>query len=127
APILSGIPGRPGRNEPLRVARAAEESRRSCRTILPPRTALARRAAAGMSAGGGSKYMRVVITGAAGFVGQKLAAALAKAGTLDGERITELALFDVVAPKAPAGAVKITTHVGNIAARADVEALVGSS
>src|SRR5262245_63433913 len=42
----------------------------------------------------GAGVMRVVITGAAGFVGQKLAAALAKAGSLGGERIAELALFD---------------------------------
>jgi hypothetical protein len=57
--------------------------------------------------------MRVVITGAAGFVGQKLVAALAKAGTLGGERIDELALFDVVEPKKPAAAAKITTRVAN--------------
>lgn len=70
--------------------------------------------------------MRVVITGAAGFVGRKLAAALAKAGTLGGAKITELALFDVVEPPKPPASAKITTHVGNIASRPDVEALVGS-
>ncbi|HEY7607934.1 MAG TPA: D-erythronate dehydrogenase [Alphaproteobacteria bacterium] len=69
--------------------------------------------------------MRVVVTGAAGFVGQKLVAALAKAGTLGGQRIDELALFDVVEPKTPAAAAKITTKVGNIAARDEVEALIG--
>lgn len=69
--------------------------------------------------------MRVVITGAAGFIGQKLAQALAKAGTLDGQRIDELALFDVVEPKKPASAAKVTARVGNIAARAEVEALIG--
>jgi nucleoside-diphosphate-sugar epimerase len=69
--------------------------------------------------------MRVVITGAAGFVGQKLAQALAKAGTLDGQRIDELALFDVVEPKKPASTAKVTARVGNIAARAEVEALIG--
>jgi len=70
--------------------------------------------------------MRVVITGAAGFVGRKLASALAKAGRLDGAKITELALFDVVEPPKPEGAVRITTQVGNIAARPDVDALIGS-
>jgi nucleoside-diphosphate-sugar epimerase len=69
--------------------------------------------------------MRVVITGAAGFVGQKLAAALAAAGTLDGAPITELALFDVVAPTAPPGAVKVTAETGDIADRATVDALIG--
>ena len=69
--------------------------------------------------------MRVVITGAAGFVGRKLAAALAKAGRLDGARITELALFDVVEPPKPASSVPITTHVGNIAAHSEGCILVG--
>jgi nucleoside-diphosphate-sugar epimerase len=69
--------------------------------------------------------MRVVITGAAGFVGRKLAAALAKAGTLDGAKINELALFDVVEPPKPEGTVRIATHVGNIAARPEVAALIG--
>ncbi len=69
--------------------------------------------------------MRVVITGAGGFVGQKLAAALAKAGALGGERIDELALFDVAEPRKPASAAaKVTTHVGNIASRPEVEALI---
>ena len=69
--------------------------------------------------------MRVVITGGGGFVGQKLAQALAKAGTLDGAAITELVLFDVIEAKKPAGAVKVTTKVGDIADRATVEALIG--
>lgn len=68
--------------------------------------------------------MRVVITGGGGFVGQKLAQALAKAGTLDGAKITELVLFDVVAAKKPAGAVPVTVKTGDIADRATVEALV---
>lgn len=69
--------------------------------------------------------MRVIITGGAGFVGQKLAQALAKAGTLDGAKIGELVLFDVVEPKKPAGAVKVTAKTGDIADRATVEALIG--
>ncbi|MCW5772606.1 MAG: SDR family oxidoreductase [Rhodospirillaceae bacterium] len=68
--------------------------------------------------------MRVVITGGAGFVGQKLAQALVKAGTLDGTPIGELVLFDVVEPTVPAGAVKVTTQTGDIADRAAVDALI---
>ncbi|MGH7004777.1 MAG: D-erythronate dehydrogenase [Alphaproteobacteria bacterium] len=69
--------------------------------------------------------MRVVITGGAGFVGQKLAQALAKAAALDGAKVTELVLFDVVEPRKPDGPVKVTTKVGDIADRATVEALIG--
>jgi nucleoside-diphosphate-sugar epimerase len=76
------------------------------------------------SAGGGKKNMRVVITGGGGFVGQKLAAALSQSGKLGGERIGELVLFDVAEPHRPAGGVKVTTVVGDIADRSQVDALI---
>ena len=42
--------------------------------------------------------MRVLITGGGGFLGQKLAKALAAAGTIDGHDITAMELVDVVPP-----------------------------
>ncbi|TIW44961.1 MAG: NAD-dependent epimerase, partial [Mesorhizobium sp.] len=46
--------------------------------------------------------MRILITGAAGMVGRKLIARLAKDGTLSGRRIAALDLHDIVPPQAPA-------------------------
>lgn len=48
--------------------------------------------------------MKVLILGAAGMVGRKLADRLAQEGHLGGKNITRLTLHDVVAPRAPANA-----------------------
>ncbi|TIV68112.1 MAG: NAD-dependent epimerase, partial [Mesorhizobium sp.] len=45
--------------------------------------------------------MRILITGAAGMVGRKLVARLAKDGALRGRKITALDLHDIVPPQAP--------------------------
>jgi len=47
--------------------------------------------------------MHILITGAAGMIGRKLTARLAKDGTLNGRRIDTLTLTDIVALAAPAG------------------------
>jgi D-erythronate 2-dehydrogenase len=47
--------------------------------------------------------MHILITGAAGMIGRKLAARLAKDGQLNGQKIDHLTLIDVVAPEKPAG------------------------
>jgi len=47
--------------------------------------------------------MHILITGAAGMIGRKLAARLAKDGQLNGQKIDDLTLIDVVAPEKPAG------------------------
>ena len=47
--------------------------------------------------------MHILITGAAGMIGRKLTARLAKDGKLNGEKIDKLTLIDVVPPSAPAG------------------------
>ncbi|TIT10365.1 MAG: NAD-dependent epimerase, partial [Mesorhizobium sp.] len=55
--------------------------------------------------------MRVLITGAAGMVGRKLIARLAKDGTLSGRKIAALDLHDIVPPQAPAlEGVGVTIH-----------------
>ncbi|HZP19418.1 MAG TPA: D-erythronate dehydrogenase [Bauldia sp.] len=48
--------------------------------------------------------MHILIIGAAGMIGAKLAARLAKDGTLGGTPIDRMSLVDVVAPQPPAGA-----------------------
>jgi nucleoside-diphosphate-sugar epimerase len=48
--------------------------------------------------------MKVAITGAAGFIGRKLAERLAKDGALAGRDVTGLMLYDVVEPAVPRGA-----------------------
>lgn len=47
--------------------------------------------------------MHVLIIGAAGMVGRKLAAKLASEGHLGGNQVTKMTLVDVIAPEGPAG------------------------
>ncbi|RWC08346.1 MAG: NAD-dependent epimerase/dehydratase family protein, partial [Mesorhizobium sp.] len=69
--------------------------------------------------------MRVLITGAAGMVGRKLIARLAKDGTLSGRKIAALDLHDIVPPQAPAlEGVGVTIHTGDLAAASAMERLV---
>ncbi|RWI05989.1 D-erythronate dehydrogenase [Mesorhizobium sp.] len=71
--------------------------------------------------------MRVLITGAAGMVGRKLIARLAKDGTLSGRKIAALDLHDIVPPQAPTlEGVGVTIHTGDLAAASAMERLVAS-
>ena len=47
--------------------------------------------------------MHILVTGAAGMIGRKLAARLVRDGQLNGQKIDRLTLIDVVAPEKPAG------------------------
>ncbi|MEO5323423.1 SDR family oxidoreductase [Mesorhizobium sp. CC13] len=68
--------------------------------------------------------MRVLITGAAGMVGRKLAARLAADGMLAGRRITMLDLHDIVPAPAPSiDGVAVRTLTGDLAAAGSAEAL----
>jgi nucleoside-diphosphate-sugar epimerase len=71
--------------------------------------------------------MRILITGAAGMVGRKLIARLAKDGHLRGQRIKALDLHDIVPPQAPdmKGA-EVTVHTGDLAEAGSCEALVAA-
>ncbi|MER9414651.1 SDR family oxidoreductase [Mesorhizobium sp. M0306] len=61
--------------------------------------------------------MRILITGAAGMVGRKLIARLAKDGTLGGRKIAALDLHDIVPPQAPVlEGVSISVHTSDLAA-----------
>jgi len=59
--------------------------------------------------------MRVMILGAAGMVGRKLAERIARDGGIGGQAVTALELVDVVAPSAPAGfAGEVTTQSADL-------------
>jgi nucleoside-diphosphate-sugar epimerase len=71
--------------------------------------------------------MRILITGAAGMVGRKLIARLAKDGKLRGEKIAALDLHDIVPPQAPEmKGVEVTTHTGDLAEAGAGEALMAA-
>ncbi|OBQ92153.1 D-erythronate dehydrogenase [Mesorhizobium sp. AA23] len=71
--------------------------------------------------------MRVLITGAAGMVGRKLIARLAKDGVLRGRKIAALDLHDIVPPQAPTLAgVDLSIHTGDLSTPGATAKLVAS-
>lgn len=71
--------------------------------------------------------MRILITGAAGMIGQKLVKRLAANGSLGGRQISALQLQDVVAPAdIQIADVLVTKHVGDLADPSAAEALVAT-
>ena len=71
--------------------------------------------------------MRVLITGAAGMVGRKLLARLAKDGTLRGRKISALDLHDIVPAQAPAiDRVDVSIRTGDLAEPGATARLVAS-
>jgi D-erythronate 2-dehydrogenase len=71
--------------------------------------------------------MKVLIIGGAGMVGRKLAERLASDGRVGSRDISELTMYDVVAPTAPKGA-KFTVHTatGDLPAKGETDKLVVS-
>ena len=72
--------------------------------------------------------MRILIIGAAGMVGRKLAEHLIAEGTLGGETISTLHAVDVISPALPPrdGGPALELGTGNVTQEADVKALVAS-
>lgn len=70
--------------------------------------------------------MEVLILGAAGMVGGKLARTLAAAGGLGAREIDSLSLVDVVLPPSPPGAVPVTARVCDIADAGKLRELLAS-
>jgi nucleoside-diphosphate-sugar epimerase len=70
--------------------------------------------------------MRVLILGAGGFLGTRLAAHLARTQQLAGRSIDELVLFDVRALPAPASACAVAVVHGDLRESATLDALFGS-
>lgn len=69
--------------------------------------------------------MHILIIGAAGMVGRKLAARLAKDGNLDGRAIEAITLIDVVTPEVPAGFTgKAVLESGDVSAAGEAERIV---
>jgi nucleoside-diphosphate-sugar epimerase len=69
--------------------------------------------------------MKILITGAAGMIGRKLAARLAGDAALNGAPIDHMLLVDVVPPELPAGlAGRIETRAGDISNKTDVAGLI---
>ena len=78
----------------------------------------------GSSPGAKGNNVRILILGGGGFIGQKLAMALAKSGTLRGETITHLGLADVTKATKVDAPFSISTHVIDIASRDAVDDLL---
>lgn len=71
--------------------------------------------------------MKLLIIGGAGMVGRKLADRLAKDGQLDGNDISHLTLFDVVAPTAPENApFPVELKTGDLPADGTAEMLIAN-
>ena len=68
--------------------------------------------------------MKVLIIGAAGMVGRKLAERLAKNGTLAGKQISSMTLYDVVSPEVPEAGFAIEALTGDLPATGEAEKLV---
>jgi nucleoside-diphosphate-sugar epimerase len=69
--------------------------------------------------------MRILMTGAAGMVGRKLTARLARDGVLAGRTITALDLHDIVAAETPAiPGIEVSVHTGDLADAGAAAALV---
>ncbi len=59
--------------------------------------------------------MRIAITGAGGFLGQRVARRLAAEGHLGGRPVAALTLFDIAAPPAPAAPFPVVSVAGDVA------------
>ncbi|WP_127600433.1 D-erythronate dehydrogenase [Nitratireductor alexandrii] len=71
--------------------------------------------------------MRVLVTGAAGMIGRKLVARLARDGALNGRRLAALDLHDIVGADAPAmNGATVSTHIGDLAAPGEADRLVAA-
>ena len=71
--------------------------------------------------------MHILIIGAAGMVGRKLAARLSADGQIGGQPIAEMTLVDVVTPQAPSGFTgKVNAREADLSAPGEAESLVAA-
>ena len=71
--------------------------------------------------------MKISILGGGGFLGRKIAAKLAKDGTLGGQPVTELTLFDVVDPPKPRASFPVNAIGGDVVNLPDAAIPAGTS
>lgn len=71
--------------------------------------------------------MKISILGGGGFLGRKIAAKLAKDGTLGGKPVTELTLFDVVDPPKPEAPFPVNAIGGDVVNLPDAAIPAGTS
>ncbi|OJY66681.1 MAG: NAD-dependent epimerase [Rhodospirillales bacterium 70-18] len=70
--------------------------------------------------------MNITILGGGGFLGQKVAARLAAEGTLGGQAVTSLTLFDIAAPATPKAAFPVHALAGDITTLPDAAIPAGT-
>ena len=68
--------------------------------------------------------MRILVIGAAGMLGRKLADRLTKDGALGNQSISHLSLADVVEPERPAAGFRVSTAVADLTSPSDVARLL---
>ncbi|MEJ0040687.1 MAG: D-erythronate dehydrogenase [Gammaproteobacteria bacterium] len=70
--------------------------------------------------------MSVLVIGAAGMLGSKLAAMLGRQGSIGSQRIRSLTLADIVAPEAPSSSVPVHTLAADVSRPGGAESLIES-
>jgi nucleoside-diphosphate-sugar epimerase len=70
--------------------------------------------------------MHVLIIGAAGMVGRKLAEKLARTGEVDGKQVDRISLVDVFEPAHPGGSAPVQTQVADLSVPGTAEKLVAA-
>ena len=71
--------------------------------------------------------MKVLVLGAGGMIGRKIAARVASDGQIGGRAVSQLVLADVAAPEKPAGATcPVSTHAADLATPSDMAPLLAA-
>lgn len=69
--------------------------------------------------------MKILITGGGGFIGQKLAQKLTGVGHLNGQKISQITIADILSPAAVSGSVPVHSAVADICKQSNVDGLFG--
>src|SRR5215467_8611432 len=94
------------------------------RALVPSRALLGPPHAASRSDDGGG-IMNVLIIGAAGMIGSKLARRIAGDGSLAGKAISKLVLYDIVPCDTPAG-IPVSSSVGDLSSAGEAQRIIAA-